>query len=415
MHRNVHHESVRCAHRRIVLYLGFTMSLSDNKLRNIKVPYTGKRELADRDGLTARITANAIITFNYRFRWQGKQQRIKIGRYPDIKLSDARIKSGEYRQALLDGFDPRSYAISQKKGRLLGELCDDFMDIYAYKELSARTVVLYESFLNKYIKPNATIDVERYKYTDWIKFFDDIRKETTPGNAGSILKRIKTVVRWSKSRGEIANSHCLDIPIKAIGAHQNRRERVLEWSEVAGLWRQIESSKATPKCKVCVQLLILTGARNSEIREAERSEFDLENAMWVLPKKRSKTKKAIRRPLSTKSIELIKSLDLIYGLERIHLIEGDKKGAPLTIHAIDRFVKRMNNHLKYDPFVPHDFRRTISTRLSENKVMLHVTEKMIGHGLGGIMAIYNKHDWIDEQREAYQLYWELIEKALTKI
>ena len=60
------------------------MSLSDSKLRNIKAPYTEKIELADRDGLSARITANAIITFNYRFRWQGKQQRIKIGRYPDI-------------------------------------------------------------------------------------------------------------------------------------------------------------------------------------------------------------------------------------------------------------------------------------------------------------------------------------------
>ena len=95
----MHHKSVCCAHRRIVLYLGFTMSLSDNKLRNIKAPYTGKRELADRDGLTARIIANAIITFNYRFRWQGKQQRIKIGSYPDIKLSDARIKSGEYRHS----------------------------------------------------------------------------------------------------------------------------------------------------------------------------------------------------------------------------------------------------------------------------------------------------------------------------
>jgi len=81
------------------------MSLSDSKLRNIKAPYSGKREIADRDGLSARITANAIITFNYRFSWQGKQQRIKVGRYPDIKLSDAREKTGEYRQALLDGFE----------------------------------------------------------------------------------------------------------------------------------------------------------------------------------------------------------------------------------------------------------------------------------------------------------------------
>jgi integrase len=412
VHRNVHHKSVSCAHRRIVLYLGFNMSLSDSKLRNIKTPYSGKREISDRDGLTVRITANAIISFNYRFRWQGKQQRIKVGRYPDIKLSDARIRAGEYRQALLDGLDPRSYAVSQKNGRLLGELCDDFMSIYAYKELSPRTIVLYESFLNKYIKPNATIDVERYKYTDWIKFFDTIRKKTSAGNAGSILKRIKTVVRWSKSRGEIANSHCLDIPIKAIGAHQNRRERVLEWKEVAGLWRQIESSKATPKCKICVQLLILTGARNSEIREANRSEFDLENALWALPKARSKTKKAIRRPLSSKSIELIKALDLIYGSDRTYLIEGDKLGSPLTTHAINRFVKRMNNHLKYEPFVPHDFRRTIVTRLSENKVAPHVTEKMLGHELGGIMVIYNKHDWLDEQREAYSLYWDLLEQHL---
>lgn len=39
---------------------------------------------------------------------------------------------------------------------------------------------------------------------------------------------------------------------------------------------------------------------------------------------------------------------------------------------------------------------------------------MLGHVLGGVMAIYNKHDWLDEQREAYQRYWELIEEALAK-
>lgn len=41
------------------------------------------------------------------------------------------------------------------------------------------------------------------------------------------------------------------------------------------------------------------------------------------------------------------------------------------------------------------------TRLSENQLMPHVTEKMLGHELGGIMAIYNKHDWLDEQLVGY--------------
>lgn len=282
----------------------------------------------------------------------------------------------------------------------------------SYNELSKNTIELYESFIRKYIEPNKNIDVERYLYTEWIAFFDDVRTKSSAANAGSILKRIKTVVRWSKSRGEIKSSHCLDIPIKAIGEYQTKRERVLEWRELTGFWRQIEQSKSTPKCKICVQLLILTGARNAEIREALRCEFDLDNAIWVLPKERSKTKKSIRRPLSSKVISLIQSLDLLYGAEREHLIEGDIKKNPLTPSSINRFTKRMNNTLKYTPFVLHDLRRTIVTRLSEHKIMPHVTEKMLGHELGGIMAIYNKHDWFDEQKHAYELYWKLLEQNL---
>lgn len=38
-------------------------------------------------------------------------------------------------------------------------------------------------------------------------------------------------------------------------------------------------SRAGLSCRVCTQLLILTGARNSEIREARIGEFDLERGI----------------------------------------------------------------------------------------------------------------------------------------
>ncbi len=56
----------------------------------------------------------------------------------------------------------------------------------------------------------------------------------------------------------------------------------------------------------------------------------------------------------------------------------------------------------------HDFRRSIVTNLSSEGVMPHVTEKMLGHELGGVMAVYNKHDWIDDQRSAYEMYADKI-------
>jgi integrase len=390
------------------------MALTDSKLRNIKSPYTGKPELADRDGLSARVSPKGVVSFNYRFRWQGKQQRIKLGRYPDVRLLEAREKISGYRKLLSEGLDPRQVQSNQYEQRLLGDIYSDFLTNYVLSELKQKSYTLYESTFNKYVKPQFNIDLERYKYTDWIKFFDGVKKLSSSANAGSILKRLKTVARWAKSRGLISHCHLIDIPIKAIGSHQNRRERCLEWDEVIGLWRQVVSSKATPKCKTCVQLLLLTGARNAEIREAKRSEFNLEKELWILPPERSKTKKQIRRPLSTGAMELINMLDLIYGHDREFLIEGDKRGNPLTAHALNRFVQRMNNHLMYSHFVPHDFRRTIVTRLSEMEVMPHVTEKMLGHELGGIMAIYNQHDWLEEQRKSYQLYWETIESLLKK-
>ena len=43
------------------------MALSDSKLRDTKLPYTGKAEIFDRDSLTARISKAGIIIFYFRF------------------------------------------------------------------------------------------------------------------------------------------------------------------------------------------------------------------------------------------------------------------------------------------------------------------------------------------------------------
>jgi len=42
-------------------------------------------------------------------------------------------------------------------------------------------------------------------------------------------------------------------------------------------------------------------------------------------------------------------------------------------------------------------------------------EKMLGHELGGVLTVYNKHDWIAEQKDAYELYAEKIFWHIKKI
>ena len=60
----------------------------------------------------------------------------------------------------------------------------------------------------------------------------------------------------------------------------------------------------------------------------------------------------------------------------------------------------------------HDFRRSISTGTSELGVAPHVVEKMLGHDLGGVLAVYNKHDWLEEQQSAYNAFAEMLFKHI---
>jgi hypothetical protein len=51
--------------------------LTDTRLRAIaNKPYDGPSEIADRDGLSARISPKGKITFQYRYRFNGKPVRL---------------------------------------------------------------------------------------------------------------------------------------------------------------------------------------------------------------------------------------------------------------------------------------------------------------------------------------------------
>ena len=63
--------------------------------------------------------------------------------------------------------------------------------------------------------------------------------------------------------------------------------------------------------------------------------------------------------------------------------------------------------LGLDDVVLHDFRRTCATGLQKLGVRLEVTEAVLNHKSGsvsGIVAIYQRHDWKVEKRDALEAW-----------
>lgn len=86
------------------------MTLSDTKLKSIlNKPYTGLSELTHGDGLGVRISQKGTIAFQFRYRWNGKAQRMTIRRYPSLSPKDVRILVGELRDLYNKGIDPKKH------------------------------------------------------------------------------------------------------------------------------------------------------------------------------------------------------------------------------------------------------------------------------------------------------------------
>ena len=63
----------------------------------------------DRDGLSVRVSPKGKITFQMRFRYEGKQARLDLGSYPNLTLLQARQELQKMKGVLEVGHDPRVY------------------------------------------------------------------------------------------------------------------------------------------------------------------------------------------------------------------------------------------------------------------------------------------------------------------
>ena len=67
------------------------------------------------------------------------------------------------------------------------------------------------------------------------------------------------------------------------------------------------------------QLLLLTGARRSEVAEARWGEFDLQKKIWTVPPERFKSNASHLVPLSDAAVAIIESLTAFHqGRPPIH-------------------------------------------------------------------------------------------------
>lgn len=196
--------------------------------------------------------------------------------------------------------------------------------------------------------------------------------------------------------------------ISDVGKNSDVGTRTLSINECRIVWANLDKTRSYPGVIAAIKLCMIWGCRQGEILNATRDHFDLDEMIWTVPASLSKTGKPIRRPITPYHLEILTEMWEMFGTGGLLLPSVKDTPHPISLSALRRSKNKIIEMKSMTPFNLHDLRRTIVTRLSELDVMPHVTEKMLGHELSGIMAVYNKHDWLEDQRKAYTLWCEKV-------
>jgi integrase len=389
--------------------------LTDLLIKKLALP-DKRREVPDGRiaGLYLVLQPSGARSWALRFRANGTPKKLTLGPYPTIDLATARKRAQEALGDVAGGKDPAADK-QASRATARAERTDD----------DNRVERVAEAFIKRHVKLSGKVganwgaEVERLfkveilprigakrigdiKKNDILAILDAIADRGSPITANRTLAVLKKFFTWAAdARGLIVVSPCKGVKAPAS---ETSRDRVLGDDEIRAAWRAFDEV-GWPFGPIG-KLLLLTGARRSEIAKATWSEIDLAAKTLTLPGSRTKNGDPNMIPLSDAAVEILEALPRVEGKAGFVFTTT---GGAVAVSGFTYFMQAVERSMavelgKAPPrWVLHDLRRTVATNLQRLGVRLEVTEAILNHLSGsraGIVGVYQRHNWADEKRAA---------------
>lgn len=370
---------------------------------------------ADRDGLSARVSPKGKIVFQFRYRFEGKQQRVDLGTYPLMKLAEARNELDRLRSVLDQGRNPKLYLQEElakfSSAQSFQHLFREWLENAGKQGIKERTWYYQKRSSEIYLLPRIgkypLVDITEISLRTCLREISAI----SPSNTERLVSVLHKFYDWLIDEKITEINAAAGITGKKVGGKKGKRTRVLNDDEIRLLWLYLHESKMTEKNRIYIKLLLLLGGRKGELIEAEKTHFDLKAGVWTVPievrKMGEQIGAPILRPLIKPAIQLI---DLAMQMSKSNYLfpvdgRAATNGFDTTIPYNVRVWASRYHGTEMEHWSMHDLRRTMRTRMSAITTQ-EVAELMIGHSKKGLDAIYNQYQYLNEMREAYEIWYQ---------
>lgn len=321
------------------------MSLTDVLIRSLK-PESRPYKRADAGGLYLEVRPTGAKLWRFKYRFFGKDNRIALGAYPEVRLAEARQLRDEASRKLRDGIDPlaerkREKLVAQfKAANTFGDLAREYID-KSVAEGRAQATTVKANWLLDQLKPIAHMPVADIKPVEILAALKKIEahgKYETARRARSFASR---VFRYAVAtgRGEIDPTAVLRGAL--IAPCVTHHAALLDPEAVGGLLRAIDAYPGNAITRLACQIAPHVMARPGELRKAEWAEIDFDKAVWNIPGERMKMRRPHAVPLSRQVISYLKALHELTGPDGFVFPAFHTSRRPMSENTLNQAFRRM--------------------------------------------------------------------------
>lgn len=387
----------------------FTTDLEIKNLKGEDKIYWVKDSAAN--GLFLQVTPLGGKTWQYRYSVNGKQERIKLGKYPSVSLNQARSARAIYEEEYVaKGISKADVETTKQEKNAKQILFSDFSRQFAERKIISqiKNEKSMLSYLDKDILPFiGDKAVQDIKYIDISKVVLRKVNQGFPSAALQVYSLLKRIFDLASDLDIISQS-----PVKKSLLSDIKRpklkQRALKPNEITAFYTALFQNNVARATKLGLLISLLVLIRKSELTNAQWKDINFDTGVWHIPQPKGfDNSNYSSEPFDVYMSSQVKAI--LLELKRLagdsaYILPGRLPTKPIsrTVFnmAINSVLRRMPP--EFGHFTVHDLRRTAASELNGLGYNSDVVEKCLNHKMTGIRGIYNKSEYETQRIEMMQ-------------
>jgi integrase len=373
--------------------------LTDKKVKDLA---PGSYRVADRQpgddpakavsGFGVRVLPSGVKSFYLDYRVGGVGRRPAIASWPNWTVVQARAEARKWRVLIDQGTDPQADRIAEREAKTVRQLAERYVEEVMPKNAPG-TRHGYMGMLNGWILPQlGGRKVKSLRPADVEQLHAKITRSGAKTRAnhavGLLSAMLSAAVRWEVVERNVARGAVARNP-------QTKRRRYLSPTEIARLSAALADC-GSQSAADAVRLVLLTGARKTEVAGMRWAEVDLSTGVWARPAPRLKQRADHDVPLGAAALEILARRRASAAKGGEFVFPAPRRGGHLDIRATWATVRRAAG---LGDVRLHDLRHSFASILVSSGASLPLIGALLGHSNPATTARY-AHLFLDPQRAA---------------